>query len=199
MSNQATDAKINTKDLINIGIFTALYFVVCMVVAFIGFIPILMLVMPAACALVGAIPFMLFLTRVKKFGMITIMGIILGLITVLMGRPFPALLFGIGAGLLADLFLKSSNYSSASKAVVGCAIFSLWILGMALPMFFGYHDAYMESLRSGYGDAYVATLSAITPDWMFFVNVVSIFVAGLAGGFVGSKVLKKHFVKAGMA
>ncbi|WP_350454727.1 MptD family putative ECF transporter S component [Slackia heliotrinireducens] len=193
------DSKINSKDLINVGIFTALYFVVCMVVAFIGFIPILMVIMPAACALIGAIPFMLFLTRVDKFGMVTLMGTILGLVTVLMGRPLPALLFGVAAGLLADLFLKSSNYSSTSKSVVGCAIFSLWIMGMALPMFFGYHDAYLESLRSGYGDAYVQTLAGITPDWMFFVNIVLIFVAGLAGGFIGSKVLKKHFVKAGMA
>ncbi|ACV23578.1 conserved hypothetical integral membrane protein [Slackia heliotrinireducens] len=193
------DSKINSKDLINVGIFTALYFVVCMVVAFIGFIPILMVIMPAACALIGAIPFMLFLTRVDKFSMVTLMGTILGLVTVLMGRPLPALLFGVAAGLLADLFLKSSNYSSTSKSVVGCAIFSLWIMGMALPMFFGYHDAYLESLRSGYGDAYVQTLAGITPDWMFFVNIVLIFVAGLAGGFIGSKVLKKHFVKAGMA
>jgi energy-coupling factor transport system substrate-specific component len=131
--------------------------------------------------------------------MVTLMGTILGLVTVLMGRPLPALLFGVAAGLLADLFLKSSNYSSTSKSVVGCAIFSLWIMGMALPMFFGYHDAYLESLRSGYGDAYVQTLAGITPDWMFFVNIVLIFVAGLAGGFIGSKVLKKHFVKAGMA
>ncbi len=191
--------KLNTKDLINVGIFTALYFVVVMVVAFIGFIPILMVIMPAACALIGAIPFMLFLTRVKKFGMVTLMGLILGLITVLMGRPLPALFFGLGAGLIADLYLKSANYSSASKAVVGCAIFSLWIMGMALPMYFGYHDAYMESLRSGYGDAYVETLAGLTPDWMFFVNVVAIFAAGLVGGLIGSKVLKKHFVKAGMA
>ncbi|MDO4537242.1 MAG: MptD family putative ECF transporter S component [Coriobacteriales bacterium] len=193
------DNKINSKDLINIGIFFALYSVVCMVVAFIGFVPILMIIMPAACALVGAIPFMLFLTRVKKFGMVTIMGVLLGLVIVLMGRPLPALFFGVVAGLLADLYLKSTNYSSASKAAVGSAIFSLWLLGMALPMYFGYHDAYMESLRSGYGDAYVNTLAGITPDWMFFVSAVSIFVAGLIGGLIGSKVLKKHFVKAGMA
>ncbi len=193
------DNRLNTKDFINIGIFLALYFVVAMVVAFIGFVPILMLIMPAACALVGSIPFMLFLTRVKKFGMVTIMGVLLGLLAVLMGRPLPALLFGVGAGLIADLFLKSGGYSSSSKAIVGNAIFGLWILAMALPMYFGYHDAYMESLRSGYGDAYVETLASITPDWAFFVNVVLIFVCGLIGGFIGSKVLKKHFVKAGMA
>ena len=193
------DSKINTKDLINVGIFTALYFVVVMVVAFIGFIPILMVIMPAACALIGSIPFMLFLTRVKKFGLVTIMGIILSLITVLMGRPVTSLLFGIVAGLLTDLYLKSGDYGSTRKSIIGCGIFATWIMGMALPMYFGYHDAYMESLRAGYGDAYVQTLASITPDWMFFATIVSVIVCGIIGGFIGSKVLKKHFVKAGMA
>ena len=192
------DTRINTKDLINIGIFTALYVVITMAAAMIGFIPVLMVIMPAVAAFFGAIPFMLFLTRVNKFGMVTIMGVLLGIITVLLGRPLPALLFGVGAGLLADLFLKGTKYSSASKGAIGCAIFSLWILGMALPLFFGYHDATMEMYRSGYGDAYVDTLSVLTPDWMFFVYIVTVFIAGYLGGMIGSKVLKKHFVKAGM-
>ena len=192
------DTRINTKDLINVGIFTALYVVIAMAAAMIGFIPILMVIMPAVSAFFGAIPFMLFLTRVNKFGMVTIMGVLLGIITVLLGRPLPAILFGIGAGLLADLYLKGTNYNSASKGAIGCGIFSLWILGMTLPLFFGWHDAYMEMYRSGYGDAYVDTLSALTPDWMFFVYIVMVLVAGWLGGLVGSKVLKKHFVKAGM-
>ena len=79
--------RLNTKDLISIGVFTALYFVIVFLMAFIGYVPLLMVIMPALCALVGAIPFMLFLTRVKKFGMVTIMGTLLGLITFLLGRP----------------------------------------------------------------------------------------------------------------
>lgn len=191
--------KLNTKDLISIGIFTALYFVVVMIVAFVGYVPILMVIMPALCALIGAIPFMLFLTRTKKFGMVTIMGVLLALITFLMGRPWLCLPIGIAAGLLADLYLKSTGYTSVKKSTLGCGIFSLWLLGMALPLFFGYRDAYLESLRSGYGDAYVETLTKLTPDWMFWVLAVTIFVGGLLGALIGSKILKKHFVKAGMA
>ncbi len=190
--------KLGTKDLINIGIFTALYFVIVMIVAFTGYVPIMMVIMPALCALIGAIPFMLFLTKTKKFGMVTIMGILLGLISFLMGRPWVSILFGIGAGLLADLYLKAGNYNSVKKSQLGCGIFSLWIIGMALPLFFGYRDAYLESYRSGYGDAYVDALAGYTPSWMFWVMVITIFVGGLIGGILGSRILKKHFVKAGM-
>jgi len=191
--------RLNTKDLISIGVFTALYFVIVFLMAFIGYVPLLMVIMPALCALVGAITFMLFLTRVKKFSMVTIMGTLLGLITFLLGRPWLSILFGICAGLLADLFLKTADYASVKKSRLGCGISSLWIVGMALPMFFGYRDAYLESLRPGYGDAYVEAITRYTPAWMFWVLIATIFVGGLIGAFVGSAILKKHFVKAGMA
>lgn len=193
------DKKLNTKDLINVGIFTALYFVIVFVVAFVGYIPIMMVVMPALCALIGGIPFMLFLTRTKKFGMVTIMGILLGLLTFLLGRPWLSILCGVAAGLAADLYLKSGEYRSIKRAPLGCGLFSLWIVGMALPLFFGYRDAYLESMRPGYGDAYVEALSGLTPSWMFYVMVATIFLGGLLGGMLGTKILRKHFVKAGMA
>ena len=192
------DNKLNTKDLINIGIFTALYFVVMFIVAFTGYIPIFMVIMPALCTFVGAIPFMLFMTRVRKFGMVTIMGILLGLLTFLLGRPWPSVLIGALAGLLADLYLKGGNYNSIQRACIGHAIFSLWVVGMALPLYFGYRDAYLESLRAGYGDAYVEAITGYTPAWMFWVMTALIALGGYLGALVGAKILKKHFVKAGM-
>lgn len=126
------DKKLDTKDLINVGIFTALYFAIVFIVAFVGYIPIMMIIMPALCALIGGIPFMLFLTRTKKFGMVTIMGTLLGLLTFLLGRPWLSVLFGIIAGLVADLYLKGTDYRSIGKAPLSCGIFSLWIVGMAL-------------------------------------------------------------------
>ena len=69
--------KIQAKDLINLGLFTVLYFVIgCCVAIPIGFVPIFLPVLGALWALITGIPFMLFLTRVKKFGMVTIMGIL---------------------------------------------------------------------------------------------------------------------------
>ena len=71
--------------------------------------------------------------------------------------------------------------------------------GMILPLFFGYRTGYLESIRAGYGDAYVETISSITPDWMFFVLFALCILGGILGGLLGAKVLKKHFKKAGMA
>ena len=72
--------KLQAKDLINLGLFTVLYFVLgCCVAIPIGFVPIFLPILGALWTLITGIPFMLFLTRVKKFGMVTLMAILSGL------------------------------------------------------------------------------------------------------------------------
>ena len=63
------------KDLINIGIFSAIYFVIVFVIAILGMIPVFLPLLSVLVPIFGGIPFMLFLTRVRKFGMIWIMSI----------------------------------------------------------------------------------------------------------------------------
>ena len=191
--------RLTVKDLINVGVFTALYIVIFFVSSFVGYIPLLMVLLPIICAVAVGIPFILFLSKVHTFGMVTIMSIILGLFTVLLGRPWPVLIIAIIAGVIADLVMKSGSYKSVKLSVIGSGIFSTWMMGMALPMFFGYREPYFESIRAGYGDAFADTLYAITPDWMFFAMIALCVVGGILGGLLGAKVLKKHFKKAGMA
>ena len=64
--------KLEGKDLVNIGIYCAIFFIIVMVVSFLGFIPVMIPLLTVFCPLAGGIPFMLFLTKVKKFGMIFI-------------------------------------------------------------------------------------------------------------------------------
>ena len=191
--------KLTVKDLINVGVFAALYIVVFFVSSFVGYIPIFMVLLPVICAVVVGIPFMLFLSKVHMFGMVTIMSAILGLFAILLGRPWPVLFIAVAAGAVTDLLLKVRDYKSIKMSVIGSGVFSIWMMGMTLPMFFGYREPYFESIRTGYGDTFADTLYAITPDWMFFVLIALCIVGGILGGLLGSAVLKKHFKKAGMA
>ena len=58
------------KDLINIGIFSAIYFAILFIIAMLGMIPIFLPLLSVLVPIIGGIPFMLFLTKVRKFGMI---------------------------------------------------------------------------------------------------------------------------------
>lgn len=64
--------KLQGKDLINVGIFTAIYFVVMMAIAMLGFIPIFLPLLIVLVPLIGGIVMMLYYSKVQKFGMVSL-------------------------------------------------------------------------------------------------------------------------------
>ena len=184
------------KDLINIGIFSAIYFVIVFVVAMLGFIPVFLPLLAVIVPIIGGIPFMLFLTRVKKFGMIWIMSVIMGLLMLLTGMSWPPLVVSVVSGLLADLVYKSGNYKSASKAVLTNGVFSLWLAANYLPLFFA-AEKYWSS-RQNFGQDYIDAVTKLMPTWMCPVMFAAAFICGIIGGLLGRKIMKKHFEKVGI-
>ena len=88
MSKQETGNKLNGRDFINIGIYAAIYFVIVMALAMTGLIPIFLILLSSMVGIIGGIPFMLFLTKVKKPGMIIIMSLIMGILMFLTGMTW---------------------------------------------------------------------------------------------------------------
>lgn len=193
---QKNDKKLQGKDLINVGIFGAIYFVIAMAVGMLGYIPIFVPLFCVITPIIGGIPFMLFLTKVKKFGMIWLFAVILGLLSLIAGMGYYALLIGLIAGLLAELVYRGEQ-KSIGKAVLANAIFGVVTWGNVLPIFVNI-EAYF-STRGDFGQEYVEALSSFTPAWMCFVLLAASFISGIIGGLIGQALLKKHFRKAGIA
>lgn len=185
------------KDLINVGIYSAIYFVIVFAVAMLGYIPIFMPLLCVIGPIICGVPFMLFLTKVKKFGMILIMSIIMGVLMLLTGMGYYSLIVGAISGLIAEFIYKSGNYQSASKAVWTSGIFSIWVWGNYIPLFTNIESYF--STRQDYGREYIETLTKLMPAWMCPVLLAACVVSGIIGGLVGSAILKKHFIKAGIA
>lgn len=90
--NKEKTNRLNGKDLINIGIFTAVYFILnLLIAAAMGFIPIVNMMIPFVSSLVLGIPMMLYFSKIKKFGMVLITYIIYGVILTLAGVGFYAI------------------------------------------------------------------------------------------------------------
>ena len=68
---ESKNNKLQAKDLINVGIFTAIYFVIFFAGMMLGYIPIFIPLLGLVCPILCGIPFMLYLTKVKKFGMVS--------------------------------------------------------------------------------------------------------------------------------
>ena len=70
--------RLNAKDLINVGVYTAICAVLCCAVAMTGVIPIMMVLLVVFVPILTGIPYMMFLAKVKKFGMILILNVLMG-------------------------------------------------------------------------------------------------------------------------
>lgn len=190
--------KLQAKDLINIGLFTVLYFVLgCCVAIPIGFVPIFLPILGALWTLITGIPFMLFAVRVKKFGMVTIMAVLSGLLMGLTGMGFWGVLTGAVFGLLGDLVMKSGGYQSVKKTILGYGVFSLWMVGTYIPMYFMVEQSRADFAKS-FGDEYADKVMSVMPMWSIVLVIAAIFLFALLGGLLGKAILKKHFAKAGI-
>ena len=125
--------KIGVKDLINVGIFAVVYTVLFMISAMTGVVPILAVYFPVILALLAGIPCILFFAKVEKFGLVTIYGLLMGIITLLVGQGPIAIATGLVFGLIADLILKAGNYKSFKNMMFGYGVLSLWVIGSQLP------------------------------------------------------------------
>lgn len=190
--------KLQAKDLINVGLFTALYFIIgCAVAIPIGFVPIFLPILGALWAFITGIPFMIFATKVKKFGMVTLMGILSGLLMGLTGMGFWGVPMGVVFGLIGDLIMKSGNYKSLKKTILGYAVFSLWMIGTYIPMYFMVEKAYKD-FADGFGQEYATRVMEVMPMWSLILVIAGIFLFAILGGLFGKAILKKHFEKAGI-
>lgn len=190
---------LTTRDLINVGIFTVLYFAAVAVFGQIGaLMPILQVLGPLYIPIVAGIPFMLFLTRVKSFGMITIMGILVGLLVLATGQAFWVAVLAVILAPAADLICRAGNYTTWRNLVAGYAVFSLMLIGTVVPLFFA-REAYLARIGERKDDAWMQSIITLTPTWMFFVMIVMLVVGAVIGAHLGRRLLRKHFERAGIA
>ena len=190
--------KLTVKDLISIGIFSVIYFIGFMIAGMLGYIPVCVILLPFIAGVLGGIPFTLFVIKTQKFGAVTLMGLIVGLLTFFMGQTWMSILFGVIFALVADLIMKAADYKSTKKNLLGYAVYTLWTIGTMLPMWI-MRAEYFESYRNNGGtDAYINSVMNLTPPYMIVVIAALGIVGALIGGAIGKKVLKKHFIKAGI-
>ena len=190
--NTKDKSKLNGKDLISIGIFTAVYFILnLLIAAAMGFIPLVNMMIPFASSLVLGIPMMLYFSKIKKFGMVLITYIIYGAILTLAG-------VGTLCALIAEFILKAKRYASISAAILSYAVCSVGananVLGFAFMT-----EAQLAEKTAYYGQEYMDIISGyFSHGYMLPLLAITAFAGGVLGGLLGKAVLKKHFAKSGM-
>lgn len=193
--------KLTVPDLISIGVFTALYFVLVTIATFASvaiFPGFNNVVLPAFCALISGCVYTLLVVKLQKFGGISVMGIVMGLFFMISGHFIISFAANIVMGIVADCVAKVGKYKSKKWIILSYVLFSYGLFGPIIPMWF-MKDAYVANLVVRGKDAvYIAELFANINMVTFVLAVVATLICALVGGWFGMKMIKKHFVKAGI-
>jgi len=148
--------------------------------------------------IVGSIPMMLFYTKVEKFGMITIMSILIAIIMFITGMGYLGAPLIILAGLIADFIAKTGNYKSFKKTVLSYGVFCLWICANYFPVIITADSYRQDLLEGGYSAEYCDNLFSVINGKTIIILLILCFVFGCISTFIGKVVVKKHFEKAGI-
>ena len=188
------------KDIITVGIFSAIYFVINFAFMLLsGLHPLLWILMPGLIAVFAGIPFLMMCAKVPKTGAVVLMGFITALIYFVTGQFTVVILIAFAVSCaLAEFIRVQSHYRSFRGNALAYAFFSLGIIGSPLPVWI-MRDSFLAQIsQQGMPEAYVSTLAALTSPGMIVVLVGTPIVGAILGILLARGMFRKHFEKAGI-
>ncbi|GAA1695687.1 MptD family putative ECF transporter S component [Microbacterium sediminicola] len=190
--------RFSARDLLSVAIFAVIYFVIVFAVAMVGIIsPLVMLLTLPLAPIVAGIPYMLFLTRVKHAGMVTLFGVVVALLLFMMGHPWQSTVVTIVLSVIAEFVLAAGRYQSKWAAIWAYSVFSVWFIGPWIPFFID-PVAYVNQ-NSSMGEQYMQEFAAVVTVPAILVMVAVSVICGFLGALLGTALLRKHFRRAGLA
>ncbi len=199
-STRPRGIRFSARDLLNVAIFAVLYFVVVFAIAMLGIVsPLVMLLTLPLSIVAGGIPYLLFLTRVSHPGMVALFGTVIALLYLIMGHPWISTVTTIVVSVLAEFVLLAGRYRSRWAAIWTYAVFSLWFIGPMLPLLLNRAEYLDSPGMQMMGPEYVAEFDRVVSIGALWGYNAASLVCGVLGGLLGSALLRKHFVRAGLA
>lgn len=187
------------RNLITIGVYNAIILIVFTGLAFtIGYFPPVLLMLPIILSLIGGPIFMLMLAKAPMNGVFTISGFLLGLTLITMapsGSMTIACFFG---GVLGDIMWSIMGSNKATSGIIG---FCCNMVGLAVGQYFPLiymKESYIRMYESrGTLEVLKIGMDFLSPSIMIIMIILTV-IAAFIGGLWGTKLLKKHFKRAGI-
>ncbi len=190
--------KLKIKDLVTIGVFTVIYFVLMFLSGMIGIVPILYLAYPTVAGIITGIVIMLFMAKVQKPGGLFILGLICSLIVIAMGNTYVIMVHALISMAIAEIIRKTGGYKSFKYNMLSFAIFNTWICGFLMQVLLAKDKVIEIAETRGMGYAYIMKLIALLNLSSMILVYIGAIVGGIIGAYIGKAFLKKHFEKAGI-
>lgn len=188
------------KDLATTGIFSALLTISVLIggIPF-GINPVTTFYQPVGSALIGGPIFLLLIAKAPKRGVLTIVGILLCIFTFFTGMHWGMYLGYAVGGILADLITGFKNYKSIKINILAYSVFALSSTGPFIVYFTDPIGWTSTMIANGNAtQSYIDTMNATMNPMIPIITFGGTIVFALISGFIGKKLLKKQFEKAGI-
>lgn len=197
MMNQ--NRKLTGKDVITIGIYSAIYFVLNFMAMMTGLIPLLWILLPGTVAILTGIPFLLMAVKVPKPGAVLIMGLITAFLYFVTGQFTVLILITmLIACVLSEAYRYITKYNlKFSNLAVAFILFGYGMAGSPLALFV-YRESFLAQISEAMSQEYVTAISSYITTPMLILLLVSPIAGGFFGALIAGGIFKKHFKKAGI-
>ena len=190
--------KLVIKDLVTIGVFTVIYFVLMFLSGMVGMVPILYLAYPTLAGIITGIVVMIFMAKVQKPWGLFILGLICSLIVIAMGNTYVIVIHAVISMVIAELLRKKGEYKSFKCNMLSFAVFNTWICGFLMQILLAKDKVIGLAETRGMGHDYIIKLISLLNYRSMILVYIGAIVGGVLGAYVGKVFLKKHFEKAGI-
>ena len=201
MSNQVNSMNkgLTVKDLVTTGIFTALLFIFVLVGGvFFATNPVLTFFMPAGGGLLAGPIYLLLIAKVHKRWSLSIMGVIMGIIWFVTGMHWAFALGYMSMAIVADFVAGAGQYKSKKLNSLSYILFSLGGTGSYIVFFVDPNGWAQTMLGNGTEQSYIDTMQATANTGILIAMFAAVIITSAISAFVGCKMLKKQFEKAGI-
>lgn len=201
MSNRANSMNkgLSVKDLVTTGIFTALVFVFILIGGmFFATNPVLTFFMPAGSGLLAGPAFLLMISKVQKRWSLSIMGVVIGILWFVTGMHWAFVLGYLLMAIVADFVAGAGKYRSKKLNSLAYILFSLGSTGTYILFFVDPNGWAQTMLGNGTEQSYIDTMQATANTGILVAMFAAVLITSAISAFVGCKLLKKQFEKAGI-
>ena len=201
MSNRANSMNkgLSVKDLVTTGIFTALVFVFILIGGmFFATNPVLTFFMPAGSGLLAGPAFLLMIAKVQKRWGLSIMGVVIGILWFVTGMHWAFVLGYLLMAIVADFVAGAGKYRSKKLNSLAYILFSLGSTGTYILFFVDPNGWAQTMLGNGTEQSYIDTMQATANTGILIAMFAAVLITSAISAFVGCKLLKKQFEKAGI-
>ena len=189
--------RLEVRDLVTIGVFGVIYFVCMFAVGMMGVVPILYLLYPMVFGVVGGPIVLLFMAKVQKPWALVIFGMITPIIMFLFGHTLLVPGVALVTMLVAEGIRRLGKYRSLRYNMLAYVVMATILCSSLLQMLV-MKELYLQLTEAEMGREYTEALEKLISVRNMGLVYLGAVLGGIVGAFLGRKLLKKHFEKAGI-